>query len=69
MTPVSIVKMLKAMKSETKAIINQVMTICWYMRSMGLNEAYNLNPTEREVIMKIIDENIERTKKSGMPLL
>ena len=30
-------------------------------------EAYMLSPHEREIIGKIIESNMEATKKSGMP--
>jgi hypothetical protein len=40
----------------------------WYMRG-GLNydQALNLSPSERKLIGNLIKENLETTKKSGMP--
>ena len=42
--------------------------MCWYMRGgLTYNEAMHLSHTEREMIGKIIKENLETTKKSGLP--
>ena len=42
----------------------------WYMRgSITLEEVFMLAYEDRQMISKIIKENIEATKKSGMPLL
>lgn len=44
------------------------MQLCWYMRgSISYTEAMELSPSEREIIVKIIKENLETAKKSGMP--
>jgi len=34
---------------------------------MTITEAYNLAPDDREIIGKIIEDNLETTKKSGIP--
>jgi len=34
---------------------------------LGYDEAYYLGAEEREVIGKMVEENFEITKKSGMP--
>lgn len=34
---------------------------------LGFSESHLLTPTEREVIGKIIAENLETTKNSGLP--
>lgn len=42
--------------------------IVWYMRGgISLEEAYYLTPEDKEIISKIIKENLETTKKSGLP--
>lgn len=44
------------------------MKICWYMRGgITLEEAYNLSYEDKEIIGNLIKENLETTKKSGMP--
>lgn len=37
------------------------------MRGMSYNEAANLTQEEREIIGEIIKDNLETTKKSGLP--
>ena len=60
-------KEVKNMQSEQKQIKNDLLKICWYMRgSIGLEEAFYLGNEEIEIIGKIIKENLETTKKTGM---
>jgi len=37
------------------------------MRGMDFSEAMNLSHEERSIVSEIIKENLETTKKSGMP--
>jgi hypothetical protein len=37
------------------------------MRGMSFSEAMNLSPEERELVSEIIKDNLETTKKSGLP--
>lgn len=41
--------------------------MCWYMRGLSYNEAMMMSYEERELIGEIIKENLETTKKSGLP--
>lgn len=42
--------------------------ICWYMRGgVTMDEAFALSFEDREIIADIIKENLEVTKKTGMP--
>jgi len=42
--------------------------LAWYMRgSMSIDEAWELPPEDREIISDIVKENLETTKKSGLP--
>ena len=44
------------------------MKMCWYMRGgLTYNEALHLSWDEREVIGNVIKDNLETTKKTGMP--
>tara|TARA_Y100001970_G_scaffold193744_1_gene235466 strand:- start:18792 stop:18914 length:123 start_codon:yes stop_codon:yes gene_type:complete len=36
---------------------------------LTLNEAYQLPPQDRDIINKIVEENVENTKKARMPLI
>jgi hypothetical protein len=55
---------------EARAITDQIYEICWYMRGGVEREgAWQLSNRERQRIMKLIGANIERTNKTGLPLL
>jgi len=42
--------------------------MCWYMRGgLTYDESMLLSQTERELINKIIKDNLETTKKSKLP--
>ena len=44
------------------------MKLCWYMRGgLTMTEAFTMAPQDREVISKIVKENLETTKKTGQP--
>ena len=36
---------------------------------INIDQAWNLSHEEREIIMELIENNIERTKESGIALL
>ena len=41
--------------------------MCWYMRGLSYSEGMNLSFEEREIVSEIIKENLETTKKTGLP--
>lgn len=56
------------MEQETKAYRNEALRVCWYMRgSISYGDAMLLSVTDREIINKIIKDNMETTEKSGLP--
>jgi hypothetical protein len=56
------------MERESNAIRNETLKLCWYMRGgLTYTEAMNLNNEERIMIGKLIKENLDTTKKSGLP--
>ena len=58
----------KKLENEQKEAKSELLKICWYMRGgVTLDEAYNLSWEDRSLISDIIKDNIETTKKSGMP--
>ena len=58
----------ESMESDTKAIKHELYRLCWYMRGgLTITEALDMEPTDREVIGNLIEENLETTKKSGLP--
>jgi len=34
---------------------------------VSLEEAYEMGPEDREIVRKVIDENLETTKKTNLP--
>ena len=63
-----IIAMLERFVREAKALKEEMLRICWYMRGgITFSEAMDLGLEERELIGKIIKDNMETTKKSGMP--
>lgn len=56
------------MEKEAKQIRADTLKLCWYMRG-GLTyaEAMMLSFQERESIGALVKENLETTKKSGLP--
>jgi hypothetical protein len=55
-------------EKDSKALREEALKFCWYMRGgLTYDEAFMLNASEREIIGKIIKDNIELTKKSGLP--
>ena len=51
-----------------KELKHDLFKICWYMRGgITLEEAYNLCSEDKEIISRIIKENLNTTKESGLP--
>lgn len=64
----SIIAWLDSLEKESKALKKEVLQLCWYMRgSVSYSEAMEMSPSEREIIVKIVKDNLETAKKSGMP--
>ena len=56
------------MDDETKNIRLDILKLCWYMRGgITYDEAMQLSPVERSIINDIVKDNMETTKKSGLP--
>jgi hypothetical protein len=56
------------MDKECRQIRNEAIKLSWYMRG-GLNydQAMAMGYNDREIISDLIKENLETTKKSGLP--
>jgi len=68
MNEAEIVSFIEEMEQSAKAIKNEILTLCWFMRgSISYDDAMMLSPEDRDIIGKIVKGNIETTKKSGMP--
>ena len=63
-----IVKMVDAMEKETQDIRLDVLKLCWYMRGgVTYDEAMQMGQADRSLINEIVKENLDVTKKSGLP--
>lgn len=61
-------QLVQGMENETKAIKEDLLRICWFMRGgVTMSEAYMLDHEERQIVSKIIKDNLETTKTSGLP--
>jgi len=59
------------MENEVKRIKHELYKLSWYMRGgVSAHEMmYNMDIEDGEIISKIVEENVEATNKTGMPLL
>jgi hypothetical protein len=56
------------LERQSKAIKDEMLRLCWFMRgSLSYDDAMILSNEDRNLINKIIKDNLEATKKSGMP--
>lgn len=63
-----IVEYIEEFDKDSKAIKKDLLTTCWYMRgSISYDDAMMLSYEDREIIAKIIKDNLETTKESGLP--
>lgn len=60
--------LLNQYEKESRAIKEETIRITWWMRGgIDYEQAMSLSLEEREVINTFIKENMEATKKSGLP--
>ena len=60
--------LVKEYERDAKAIKSELLKLCWYMRgSLSYTESHLLTGEERELIGKLITENLETTKTTQMP--
>lgn len=70
MKPEEIESYLAELAFAAKAITKEVADICWYMRgSINWDQAWRLSSRHRKIIINLIKRNVERTEKTGLPLL
>jgi hypothetical protein len=55
------------MEKEAKALKKEIFQMCWYMRGLSVNEGMALSFEDRKLIAEMIKDNLETTKKSGLP--
>ena len=60
--------LVEGMETQTRNIRLDVLKLCWYMRGgVTYDEAMQMSQSERDIIDDIIKDNLETTKKSGLP--
>jgi hypothetical protein len=63
-----IAKLVESMEKESNDIRQEALKMAWYMRGgLTYDQALQLSTAERKIISNIIKENLETTKKTGMP--
>jgi hypothetical protein len=66
-----IIALIKQFEGEVKQLKDEIYRLAWYMRggvsAHDLTWCYSVD--DREIISKIIKDNIETTNKTGIPLI
>ena len=58
----------KQLDNDVLQIKDNLIKMCWHMRgSLSFEEAWSLGVEERDIIQNLIKENLETTKKTGIP--
>jgi hypothetical protein len=59
---------LERFDKEVKALKEEVLRMCWYMRGgISFSELMEMGSAEREIIAEIIKSNLETTKETRLP--
>ena len=63
-----IIALLERYDKESKAIKRDTFKIMWYMRgSISTDEAFMLSNADKDIINKIIEENLKTTEDTKLP--
>jgi hypothetical protein len=62
-----ILQEVNTLDKEAKLIKREVLKMCWYMRGLSFSEGMHLSWEDRDIVSDIIKENLETTKKTGLP--
>ena len=61
-------KLVDDMDAEISDIRKEAFRLAWYMRGgLAYDQALQLSVEERKIISEIVKDNMETTKKSGLP--
>ena len=61
-------KLVKEYERDTKAVKEELLRICWYMRGgVSYSESLMMSIEERQIINKIVEGNLQTTKETQMP--
>jgi hypothetical protein len=68
LTTPEIIALVEGMEKETRAREKELLKLCWYMRGgVTLDEMYNSDNSQRELMSELIKENLETTKETRLP--
>lgn len=68
MSTEDILEYVDSLERQSKALKEEVLRLCWYMRgSLTYDDAMLLSNTDKEIITKIVKDNLETTKKTQLP--
>ena len=63
-----ILKEVDVLDNESKQFKADLLRLCWYMRGgLTMTEAFETCQEDRILMSAIVKENLENTKKSGLP--
>ncbi|SVA85651.1 uncharacterized protein METZ01_LOCUS138505 [marine metagenome] len=63
-----ITELINDMENEVKQIKGDILKMTWFMRGgLTYEQALNLSIEERNLVNEIIKDNLETSKKTGMP--
>ena len=66
--PEQIANIIESMEQEAKSIREESFKLAWYMRGgITYDQVLLLSSSERSMISELAKENMETTKKSGLP--
>lgn len=61
-------KLVKSFEKDTKALKEELFKMSWFMRGgLSFSESFLLTPEDREIINKIIEDNLKITKEQNLP--
>jgi hypothetical protein len=65
---VEILKEVDILDRESKDLKEDLLKLCWFMRGgISLDDAYSMCFEDRQMVSALVKENLETTKKSGLP--
>ena len=66
--PDEVLNLIKSYDKQSRALKQEAIKMCWFMRGgLTYSEAMHLSHEERQIVSDLVKDNIETTKKSGLP--
>jgi hypothetical protein len=65
-----ITELIEMFDKEAKAVKEDLLKICWYMRgSISYEESFFLTREEKQIIANLIKDNMDTVEKTGLPFI